>query len=107
MTIELLTPYTKIPEKLADKINQEMLQFLHTNLEISKAEVLLRKYSSILKGGNKVCEITLSVLGHNLFVHTRTKSFKQSAKEAISELKAMVKLQEKDRKKLQTGIQMF
>jgi putative sigma-54 modulation protein len=95
MTIEFQTASAIVPEKLVTFMRDELLKLLHTNKNISRAEVLLKEDDTIIKSENKICEIRLTVYGDNLFTHTRTGKFEESAREAIKELKKMVKKQVK------------
>ena len=47
---------------------------------------------------NKICEIRLTVYGDNVFAHARTENFKNSAKEALKDLKRMINKQNKKNK---------
>ena len=98
MTIEFQTAYGKVPEILVNDIKNEILKLSHINKDISRVEVLLKEDETISPGDNKVCEIRLTVYGDDLLVHTRTENFKKSAKEAIKELRKMVKQQVKKQK---------
>lgn len=98
MTIEFQTVAAIVPEKLVTFMRDELLQLSHLNSKISRAEILLKEDDSIIKSENKICEIRLTVYGDNLFTHTRTGNFEASAKEAIKELKKMVKQQIKEQK---------
>ncbi len=100
MTIEFHTGYGKVPEELMDKIRKEILEFSHINKDISRAEVMLKEDEMIIPSENKVCEIRLSVYGDDLLAHSRTESFKRSAKEALKSLKKMVKRQVKNQKEI-------
>jgi len=93
MTIEFQTPYGKIPEKLVSKIRNEILELSHINKDISRAEVLLKVEETISPADNKVCEIRLTGSGDDLLSHSRSVNFRKSAKEAINELKKMLKQQ--------------
>jgi ribosome-associated translation inhibitor RaiA len=93
MTIEFQTAYGKIPENLVSKIRNEILKLSHVNKDISRAEVLLKVEETIRPGDNKVCEIRLIGYGDELLFHSRTVNFRKSAKEAINELKKMIKKQ--------------
>jgi len=98
MTIEFNTPYGKVSEKLLNTIRNEVLELLHINKKISRAEVSLREEVKFMEGENKVCEIRLNIYGDDLFAHGRTDSFERSAKETIKELKHLVRQQVKKQK---------
>lgn len=98
MTIEFQTPYGKVPEKLISQIRNKILELTHINKKIRRAEVLIKEEKNIFQGGNKICEISLSVFGDNLFAHARTENFEESSKEAINTLKRLLKQQEKKQK---------
>ena len=98
MTIEFQTDYGKVPEKLVSDMRNEILELSHIYKDISRAEVLLKEDETIIPAENKICEIRLTVYGDDLLVHTRTENFKKSAKEAIKELRKMVKQQVKKQK---------
>ena|ERR1035437_369115 len=100
MTIEFHTPYGKVSEKLVSNIRNEMLELSHINKHISRAEVLLKEEGIIIPAENKICDIRLTIYGDNLHAHTRSENFKKSAKEAIKELKMMVRQQVKKQKEL-------
>lgn len=100
MTIEFHTPYGKVSEKLVNSIRNDMLELSHINKKISRAEVILKEEQTVFKGENKVCEIRLSVFGDNLFIRSRTDNFESSAKEAIKDLKRMVRQQAKEQKEV-------
>ncbi len=89
MTIEFQMPYQKVPEKLIGKIRNAMLNLSHLNKKVSKAEVCLKETTSDLEE-NQVCEIKLSMIGRNLFTHSRTNNFSKSADQAIKELEKRV-----------------
>ena len=98
MTLEFQTPSGKVSDKLLSLIRNEVLKFSHMNKDISRAEVLLKEENTI-KGGNKVCEIKLAVYEDDLFVHSRSEKFEDSAMETIKELRKMVKQQVKRQRK--------
>ncbi len=98
MTIEFHTAYGKVSEKLVSDMRNEILELSHIYKDISRAEVLLKEDETIIPAENKICEIRLTVYGDDLLVHTRTENFKKSAKEAIKELRKMVKQQVKKQK---------
>ncbi len=93
MTIEFQTPYGKVSETLVNSIRNKLLDLSHIHKKISRAEVLLREDIRAITGVNKVCEINLSIYGANLYVHTRTESFEISTKDAVKDLKRLVKQQ--------------
>lgn len=95
MNIEFDTTYGKVSEKLVSEIRDEILNLSHINKDISRAEVVLKEDETIIPAGNKVCEIRLTVYGDDLLSHSRTGNFNKSAKEAMKELKKLVKLQVK------------
>jgi len=95
MTIEFHTTFGKVSEKIISEMRNKIIELSHFSKNISRAEVLLKEDISIVTAGNKICEIRLTVLGDNLFAHARTDDFKDSAKEALKDLKRMVKLQVK------------
>jgi hypothetical protein len=97
MIIEFNTAYGKVSEKLVTDITNEILDLLHINKKISRAEVLLIEDETLIPAENKVCEIKLTIYGDDLLVHARTKNFESSATEAINELKKMVKKQVKQK----------
>lgn len=100
MIIEFHTPYGKVSESLITNIRKEILDLSHLNKEISKAEVLCKESEAITPGENKVCEMILTVYGDDHFIHTRSDSFDKSVKEALKELKKIVKKQVKDHKEI-------
>lgn len=100
MTIEFHTPYGKVSEKLVSYIRNEILGMSHLNKKISRAEVICKEREDITPGENKICEIILTVYGDDNFIHARSDSFEKAAREAIKELKKVVKKQVKDRKEI-------
>jgi ribosome-associated translation inhibitor RaiA len=98
MKIEFQTPYGKVPEKLVSEIRNEIIELTHINKNISKALVLLKEDEAIISTENKICEIRLSVYGHDLFAHARTENFKNSSKEVIKDLKKRLMQREKKQK---------
>jgi len=95
MNIEFHTPYNKVSEKLITEIRNEILALSHLNKNISRAEVMMKSDAAIISAENKICDIRLTIYGDDLVAHTRTESFDNSAKEAIRELKRLVKQQVK------------
>jgi len=89
MTIEFQMPYQKVPEKLIGIIRNAMLDLSHLNKKVSRAEVCLKEANADL-GDNQVCEIKLSVMGRNLFTHSRTDDFAKSAAQAIRDMQKRV-----------------
>ena len=100
MTIEFHTPHGKVPEKLVSTIRNEVLELLHINKKISRAEVMMREEMNNLQGENDVCEIRLSIYGDNLFVHGQAVSFEKAARIALKELKRLVRQQVKKHKEV-------
>jgi len=100
MNIEFHTAYGKVPDKLIKDIRDKVLEFSHVNADISRAEIILREDETIIPSENKVCEIRLSIYGDDLMAHSRTESFKTSAKEVLNSLKKMVKQQVKNQKEI-------
>jgi ribosome-associated translation inhibitor RaiA len=98
MTIEFHTAAAIVPEKLVAFTRDELLRLSHLNKNISRAEVLMKEDETIIRSENKICEIRLTLYGDDLFSHTRSGSFEESAKEAIKELNKMVKHQVKEQK---------
>jgi ArsR family metal-binding transcriptional regulator len=95
MNIEFHTPYNKVSEKLISEIRNEILELSHLNKNISRAEVMMKADQHIITAENKICEIRLTIYGDDMVSHTRSESFDQSAKEALKELKRIVKQQAK------------
>jgi ribosome-associated translation inhibitor RaiA len=95
MTIEFHTAYGKVSEKLVNDLRNEILKLSHLNKDIKRAEVFLKYDTTIIGAENKICDIRLTVYTDNLLAHSRTENFEDSAKEAIKELKRMVKQQVK------------
>lgn len=95
MTIEFHTPFGKVSEKLLNSIRKEIMEFSHLNKKISRAEVMLKEDLDVTRGENKICEIRLSIYGETLYTRTRTENFDKSAKDALKELKRLVKQQVK------------
>ena len=95
MTIEFHTQYAKVGEKLINYIRDEVMNLVHLNKDIVRAEVTVKEDKSIIPSENKVCEIRLTVFGDNIFVHKRENDFKTAAKGVIKELKRLVKQQVK------------
>lgn len=95
MTIEFHTPYGKVTEKLVSFMRNELLGLSHSYKDISRAEVFLKEDRNIITPENKICDIRLTVFGDDLHIHVRMENFKNSVKEAISELKKMVRQQVK------------
>jgi ribosome-associated translation inhibitor RaiA len=95
MNIEFHTPFNKVSEKLVSEIRNELLELSHINKNISRAEVMLKADGHIIAPENKICEIRLTIYGNDMISHTRTENFEKSAKEAIRELKRIVRQQAK------------
>ncbi|MFZ1785990.1 MAG: hypothetical protein WAU23_12370 [Ferruginibacter sp.] len=95
MTIEFHTPAGKVIEKLISSIRNDMLELLHINKKITRAEVMMKEDTGIFDKDNKVCEIRLSIFGDNLYTRSRTESFENSAKQAVKDLKRLVRQQVK------------
>lgn len=95
MTIEFHTPFGKVTDKLTGSIRNDMLELVHINKKISRAEVMIKEDTGIIGKENKVCEIRLSILGDDLYARSRTESFEKSAKQVIKDLKRMVRQQVK------------
>ena len=93
MTIEFNTVYGKVPENLVTDITRQLMKLVHSDKKISRAEVSLLPDETIIPSENKVCGIKLTVLGDDLVVHARAQDFKSAAKEAIDELKKLIKKQ--------------
>lgn len=93
MNIEFHTPFKKVSEKLINKARKEIMEMVHLNKKISRAEVFLREEENANYSDNKVCEIRLSIYGDNLFVHTRAENFEKAVKLAINDLMKIVKQQ--------------
>ena len=100
MNIEFHTTYGKVSEELIEKVRQKILEFSHSDKDISRAEVIMKEDESVIPSENKVCEIRLTVYGDDLLAHSRTESFKKSAKETLKNLKKMVKQQVKKQKEI-------
>jgi len=100
MNIEFHTPYGKVPDALVQDIRNKVLEFSHINANISRAEIILKEDGTVIPSENKVCEIRLSIYGDDLMAHSRTGSFKTSAKEALRSLKKMVRQQVKNQKEI-------
>ena len=95
MTIEFHTPFGKVSEKLVSSIRNDVMELSHINKKISRAEVMLTEDPGVTGVENKICEIRLSIYGETLYVRTRTEKFESSAKDALKELKRLVKQQVK------------
>ncbi|KAA9040611.1 hypothetical protein FW778_00790 [Ginsengibacter hankyongi] len=93
MTIEFNTVYGKVPENLVTDITRQLIKLLHTDKKISRAEVSLLPDKTIIPTENKVCGIKLTMHGDDLVVQARAQNFKSAAKEAIHELKKLIKQQ--------------
>jgi hypothetical protein len=100
MTIEFYTPYKMVSEQLVNAIRKELLNLSHINKKISRAEVMMREESNITGVENKVCEIRLNIYGDNMFSHSRTANFEESAMATLKELKRMTRQQVKKTKEL-------
>jgi hypothetical protein len=90
MTIEFNTTYGKVSEKLLSDIRTEILKISHIHKKIFRAEVLLTERRSLIPGLNKICEIKFTMYGDDLFVHARTRTFENSAKEVIRKMKKII-----------------
>jgi len=95
MTIEFHTNFGMVSENIISGIRNNIIELSHFSKNISRAEVFLKEDISIISVENKICEIRLTILGDNFFAHSRTDNFKDSAKEALKDLKRMVKHQVK------------
>ena len=93
MTIEFHTTFGKVAEKIISELRNDIIELSHISKNISRAEVLLKEDITIVPAENKICEIRLTVFGDHLFAHARTDNFKSAAKEALKDLKRMVKHQ--------------
>lgn len=93
MTIEFHTTFGKVSEKIITEIRNEIIDLTHFSKNITRAEVLMKEDKTIIPSENKICEIRLTVYGDNLIAHARTENFKDSAKDALKDLKRMVKQQ--------------
>jgi mRNA-degrading endonuclease RelE of RelBE toxin-antitoxin system len=93
--IEFHTAYGKVSESLIDEVRREILSLSHMNRDISRAEVTMKEDETMNPVENKICEIRITVYGDDLLLHSRTSSFRNSAHEAIKELKKLVKEQVK------------
>lgn len=93
MTLEFLTQHAAVSDKLVTYIRNELMKMYHLFNSISRAEVILKEDKTIIPSENKVCEIRLTVFGDDLMAHSRTESFRKSAREVIKELKQLVKQQ--------------
>ena len=98
MNIEFHTPVNKVSEHLINNIRNELLELSHLNKSISRAEVMMKVDENFISTENKICEIRLTIYGDDLVTHNRMDTFEKSAKEAIKELKRMVKQQAKKQK---------
>ena len=95
MNIEFHTPVNKVSEHLLNKIRNELLALSRLNNNISRAEVMMKVDEKFIASENKICEIRLTIYGDDLVTHNRMETFEKSAKEAIKELKRMIKQQAK------------
>lgn len=93
MTIEFYNPAGKISEKLISSIRNNILELSHINKKITRAEVAMKEETGIIGKENKVCEIRISIFGDNLYARARTETFEGSSKQAIKDLKRMVRQQ--------------
>lgn len=93
--IEFHTPYGKVSEDLIDEVRKGILALSHMNRDISRAEVLMKQDETINAVENKICEIKLTVYGDDLLSHSRTNSFRKSARESVKELEKLVREQVK------------
>jgi ribosome-associated translation inhibitor RaiA len=100
MTIEFHTPYGKVTEKLVNSMRNDVMELAHINKKITRAEVLLKEHPGYIESENKICEIRLNIYGNDLFVHTRTENFENSAKDALKDLRRLVRQQAKKQKEL-------
>jgi ribosome-associated translation inhibitor RaiA len=104
MNIEFHTPYGKVSEKMITEIRKEIMEFARLNKKISRAEVVLREEPTIIAAENKICEIKLTVFGGDIVAYSRTENFKESIREAMKELRKMVKQQMKKLKEPQDQV---
>jgi hypothetical protein len=95
MTIEFHTPIGLVSEKMITSIRHDVMELAHIHKKITRAEVSLREDKKIDQAENKVCEIRLTIQGDNLFVRSRTQKFEESVKEAIKDLRKLVRGQVK------------
>ena len=93
MTIEFHTTYGKVSEKIISDLRNEIIALSHFAKNIARAEVILKEDNTIVPDENKICEIRLTIFGDDLFAHARSENFKNSAKDALKDLKRMVKQQ--------------
>lgn len=100
MTIEFHTTYGKVSEKIINELRNEIISLSHFSKNISRAEVILKEDTTIIPDENKICEIRLTVFGDDLFAHSRSENFKNAAKDALKDLKRIVKQQMKKAKEL-------
>ena len=91
MTIEFHTTYGKVSEKIVNEIRNEIIDLSHSAKNVSRAEVVLKEDKTIVPSENKICDIRITLFGEDLVAHARTEDFKISAKEALKDIKRMVK----------------
>lgn len=92
MTIEIHSPHLKIEESFLKSMEKELMELIHLNKDISRAEVFFREDDSPTPE-NKICEIRLTVYSDNLFARRVTENYYASAKEVMDELKVRVQRQ--------------
>jgi|SRR6516164_6518773 putative sigma-54 modulation protein len=89
MNIEFFAPQDEVNVWVLDYVKEKLLEFHEKDHEISVAAVHFREErgSSQTK---KICEISLTIYGDNIFVHRDADSFEQASQRVIAELSSHV-----------------
>ena len=103
MTIEIHSPNLRVSEETIDTIKKEILTLSHLGEKVSRAEVFLSEDIAFPKA-NKICKISLTIFGDNLFVNKRAGSFEKAAVAAIKALKSNLKKKQEGQNKLPDNI---
>lgn len=104
MIIEFETPYNKVSEKLVGYLRKEIMRLVHQVGHVARVEVTLKEDPVFIEAENKVCTIKITVFADNLVAHARSSTFHKAAKEAVLDLKHILKTQDKTTEELTTTI---
>ena len=74
MTIEFHTPHGHVKEWILTFLMRRLMQLHNKDPKISRAQVYLRD----VEGGEKSCDLDLTIYGDCLFFHHRAASFEEA-----------------------------
>ncbi|KYP14660.1 hypothetical protein [Flavihumibacter sp. CACIAM 22H1] len=92
MTIEIHTPKKGLEETVLRLVKLSVIRFTQLYKGISRIECMIREDSKISPVDNKVCELRVTMLGENLFTHSRSSEYADSVREALNHCAEQVAL---------------